>query len=585
VSVFERFRQLTTWSRTTGDEPPEGRTESDGGPEHADVTESDDRGPKHPVAARVATALAVLFVVSALIAPDDAGRLTPLAFVRIPVEGLIGIMLVLFLPARARRVVAALIGAALGLLAILKLIDLGFSVVLARPFNPDYDWPLFSAGLEFVRTSAGQAGAIGVVVATALLVVGLLVLAARAVLRLTRVLVRHKVVTTRAVAVLAVAWVAFAVLGVQITPGVPVAGHAYDHSHQVLVGLRDRKVFAKEAAVDAFRGTPAQNLLTGLRGKDVMLVFVESYGRNAIEDRKYAPRVDAVLDAGTRRLSAAGFASRSAFLTSPTAGGGSWLAHSTLLSGLWIDNQQRHDTLIKGDRFTLSQAFRRAGWRTVAVEPGNTKPWPEGSSFYGYERNYDHWNNGYHGPPFNWGTPPDQYTLSAFHRVELTAPHRPPVMAEIPLVSSHAPWVPTPRLIDWKDVGDGTAFGPIAAAGDQRDAVWRDLGRIRAAYRGSIEYSLNTLISYIATYGDKNLVTVFLGDHEPTPLVTGPGADRDVPITIVAQDRAVLDRISGWGWQDGLRPGPHAPVWRMNAFRDRFLTAFGPQPSSAPPAR
>jgi hypothetical protein len=43
----------------------------------------------------------------------------------------------------------------------------------------------------------------------------------------------------------------------------------------------------------------------------------------------------------------------------------------------------------------------------------------------------------------------------------------------------------------------------------------------------------------------------------------------------VARDKAVLDRISGWGWQDGLRPDGQAPDWSMAAFRDRFLAAFG----------
>jgi len=82
----------------------------------------------------------------------------------------------------------------------------------------------------------------------------------------------------------------------------------------------------------------------------------------------------------------------------------------------------------------------------------------------------------------------------------------------------------------------------------------------------------------VQTYGDDNLVLVFLGDHQPAPTVAGENASRDVPITIVARDRAVLDRTSGWGWQDGLKPGPQAPVWRMDAFRDRFMAAFGPQP-------
>ena len=95
-----------------------------------------------------------------------------------------------------------------------------------------------------------------------------------------------------------------------------------------------------------------------------------------------------MLDAGTRRLRAAGFAARSAFLTSPTSGGGSWLAHSTLLSGLWIDNQQRYHNLVASDRLTLNGAFRRAGWRTVGVMPAITRPWPEGA-FYGYDQLYD----------------------------------------------------------------------------------------------------------------------------------------------------------------------------------------------------
>jgi hypothetical protein len=109
----------------------------------------------------------------------------------------------------------------------------------------------------------------------------------------------------------------------------------------------------------------------------------------------------------------------------------------------------------------------------------------------------------------------------------------------------------------------------------------------RAGYRRAIAYSLRTLVSYVETYGDDDLVLVFLGDHQPAPVVTGPHAGRDVPVTVVARDPAVLDRIAGWGWQEGLRPGPDAPVWPMDAFRDRFLTAFGPagHAAAAHPAR
>ena len=59
--------------------------------------------------------------------------------------------------------------------------------------------------------------------------------------------------------------------------------------------------------------------------------------------------------------------------------------------------------------------------------------------------------------------------------------------------------------------------------------------------------------------------------------MSGEGADHDVPVSIIARDPAVLRAVDGWHWQPGLMPGATAPVWRMDAFRDRFLAAFGPQ--------
>ena len=81
-------------------------------------------------------------------------------------------------------------------------------------------------------------------------------------------------------------------------------------------------------------------------------------------------------------------------------------------------------------------------------------------------------------------------------------------------------------------------------------------------------------------YGDDNTVLIMLGDHQPHTVISGQGATHDVPISIIARDPKVLDQIRGWGWKDGVRPAPKTPVLPMNAFRDRFLTAFGSKPSS-----
>jgi hypothetical protein len=399
------------------------------------------------------------------------------------------------------------------------------------------------------------------------------------VLRLTRLVVRRRTAAARVGTVLAAIWVICALLGAQFVPDVPVASGsaaalAYDHVLQARTSVQDQQAFAPDAVADAFRDTPDDKLLTALRGKDVIVAYVESYGRDAVEAPDFAAQVGAVLDDGNRRLSAAGFSSRSAFLTSSTFGGISWLAHSTFQSGLWIDNQPRYEKLLASHRATLSSAFRRAGWQTVGVMPGVETDWQEGG-FYGYDRFYDAPKLAYRGPTFGFGYMPDQYTLSTFQRFERAAPGHAPVMAEIPLVSSHLAWAHIPQLVDWGKVGDGSVFAPMVNDGQETNIVRSNTVETRTDYRRSIEYSLNSLISYVETYGNDNLVLVFLGDHQ-APIITDPGASRDVPVTIVAHDRAVKDRIADWGWQDGLKPGPQAPVWRMDAFRDRFLTAFGP---------
>src|SRR6185437_4065169 len=131
---------------------------------------------------------------------------------------------------------------------------------------------------------------------------------------------------------------------------------------------------------DPFSATPAGQLLTGLRGKDVLLVFVESYGRVTVHGSSFSRAVDALLGKGTHTLHDAGFSARSAFLTSSTFGGVSWLAHSTLQSGVWANSQPRYDQLVGTARVTLASAFGRAGWRTVADVPSNDRSWPEGTS-------------------------------------------------------------------------------------------------------------------------------------------------------------------------------------------------------------
>ncbi|WP_333754933.1 sulfatase [Streptomyces sp. IBSBF 3352] len=536
------------------------------------------------------TVLAAVLVFVVLLVPNRLDQLTVQSFLRLPVEAIVLAAVLPVLPSRARRITAAVLGVFVGLTAVLKCLDMGFRETLARPFDLVFDWVLLADAADFLKDSLGRTGEVLAVIGVILATVALLVLSALAMTRLANVLARHRPLALRTTLVLGVVWILCFTLGVQSGGGLTLATKGYtqylsNRVQYVRDGLGDAEVFEKQLAVDAYAKTPSDQLLTGLRGKDVMFTFIESYGRVAIDDPKMGPKIDATLREGDARLKAAGFSARSGWLKSPVTGAGSWLAHSTFLSGLWVKNQQRYRTLTTSDRPTLTSYFQKTGaWRTVGIVPGVRKAWPEGD-YFGLDHIYDSEHLGYQGPYFSWSPVPDQFSLEAFQRLEHGKKDRDPIMAEIILASSHNPWSPIPRMLDWDELGDGSVFDGIEKEGTDPTQVWKKPERVRTEYRRAIEYSVRSLTEWVERYGTDDTVLVFLGDHQPVPTVTGGDTDKDVPITIVARDPKVLERVEGWNWTPGLKPADDAPGWGMDRFRDRFLEAYGPKGPQGPKGR
>ena len=545
-------------------------------------------GLRRRLAAVAADCVALALVWFALLAPDQPDRLVPLAFVRLPVEGIVVCLLALSLShrtARAGTVLAVVVGVPLGVLSLLKVLGLGFFGVLDRPFNVVTDAGHLGSGLGFVGDSFGPAAEVAAVLGAVLLAVLLLVGLPVSVARLAALVERRRRAAWAVATVLAVLWLGAAGSGVQVAPHEPLAaadavGLGVSQVRDTAAAVQRQQTIDRAVAADAYRA-PGTADLAGLRGKDVVVAFVESYGRVAVEGPT-STGVQAVLDAGSTRLAASGYASRSAFLTSPTFGGLSWLAHATLQSGVWVDNQWSYDRLLSGDRTSLTSAFGRAGWRTVAVLPSDRRPWPEGQAYYGFDKVYDTSNLGYAGPTFGFSSMPDQFALQAFQRLERSPKVRAPVMAEVDLASSHGPWAPLPTMLGWDQLGDGSVFQHVHDQAESAATLWDHRDRVPAAYMTSIGYTMTALVSYVERYGGDNLVLVLLGDHQPATIVSGYGGNHDVPVTVIARDPEVIAQVSAWGWQDGLRPDATAPVWRMDTFRDRILGGFSSSPPSTP---
>jgi hypothetical protein len=490
---------------------------------------------------------------------------------------------------RTGRGLAWAVGVATAAIALLKIAELVIRASLGRPFNPVLDLPLAASLMHLLTGTLG--GVLGwlALAGLALVPIAVLLVSVRAVRVAQAVLeaARWRRATLGAAALALVLIVAELLVPPAFARWRPVplrtSQMLAEEWRQGQVMLADRAGFQRRAADDPFRGTPADRLLTGLGDADVLLVYVESYGRSALEQQRYAELLLPRLASFQRRLAEAGLVAASGNLTSPTLGGQSWLAHGSLDSGLWISDQSLYDLLITSDRLTLTKAFVRAGRRTVTVRPAITMPWPEGPML-GFQQIYAAKDLGYQGQPYNWITMPDQYTLAAFERRERERPHA-PLYAEIALISSHAPWTPIPPVLErWSTIGDGRVFSKWAEAGDPPEVVWRDPERVRRQYAHAIEYVLGVLASYSARFVDDRTLLILVGDEQAAPLITGEGAGRDVPMHVISGSRALLEPFLRFGFTPGMRPRGGPAVARMDQFRDMFLSAFN-RPAGTPTAR
>ena len=123
-------------------------------------------------------------------------------------------------------------------------------------------------------------------------------------LRLTRVAADNRRWALRVIGGVGAVWALCWVFGAQLISHTPIAstlsaGVVVDNVKAVRADIHDQSVFASEIKHDSLRNTPTNQLLTGLRGKDVLLVFVEAYGQQAVQGRSFSPEVDAALARAT----------------------------------------------------------------------------------------------------------------------------------------------------------------------------------------------------------------------------------------------------------------------------------------------
>lgn len=311
-------------------------------------------------------------------------------------------------------------------------------------------------------------------------------------------------------------------------------------------------------------------LLAELRGSNVLLIFIESYGETLLDLEPYTVPIDRAYKAWEATLGPAGFHMASAILESPTVGGYSWLAHLTLATGIKVTDQLRYEKLYRMGPKTLVHYFVDAGYQTLLVQPATMRD--PGPICYPFHKHRYSWEFGYRGRNFSWAPMPDQFVLDFIHKNEIMATEG-PLFVEYNLVSGHMPWNDqAPIVPDWSTIGDGSLFRSMQ--GVRFDTDWSKLAHAHNAYLTAMLYDLEVLRQYIAQFVHDDTLLIILGDHQPVGEVTANSDARGAPIHVVSRNPRFIEKFVKRGYARGMRPQSSPPHPGMETFLEGFIRDF-----------
>lgn len=287
---------------------------------------------------------------------------------------------------------------------------------------------------------------------------------------------------------------------------------------------------------------------------DIYLIFVESYGSVLYKRPDFRAAYTTLLAELEDQLEAGGWQTSSVLSRSTTWGGGSWMAYTSFLFGLRIDNQPQYLEL--RDRYQvvdypdLGSALQLQGyhyaWVSSLEEELSDAAWAKYENFLGPDRWLRFDDLDYRGPLYGWGpAPPDQYMLH-YANERLQSETDQPLLFVTITQNSHYPWDLPPALLpDWRAFNEMPP--EVTTTGDE---IAHDDKRQR--YLSAIEYELRMLVDFILTTGDEDSIFILVGDHQP-PQVSRRADGWETPVHIVAKDPALLAAFGEYGWVDGLQ--------------------------------
>jgi hypothetical protein len=306
---------------------------------------------------------------------------------------------------------------------------------------------------------------------------------------------------------------------------------------------------------------------------DLYLIFIESYGSVLYKRKDYHKAYTALLAELEGKFGEAGWHTRSTLSESPTWGGGSWLAYTSLLLGLRIDNHPQYLSLLNKyqverypglGHYLQSQGYYYAWVSSIANELDD-QMWSKYTRFTGVDAWLRHSDLHYSGPEYGWGpAPPDQYVLHYANEL-LQARTDQPLFFVTLTQNSHYPWTPQPTLVeDWQSLTEIEAQ-PLETPPDEVERSVK-----RQNYLRAIEYQLRMLTDFILNTGNENSLFILVGDHQP-PQVSRRSDGWATPVHLISREQALVDAFADYGFTPGLAVQSLEPSLHHEGFYSLFV--------------
>lgn len=352
----------------------------------------------------------------------------------------------------------------------------------------------------------------------------------------------------------------------------PVIPTYWRQAQLLLTALQPRRideVLPARTSID--QALEHADALSGLRGRDVAMIMLESVGAIVVDHPEARAALQPVRERFEADVRASGRGVVSAWFTSPTFAGGSDLAHLSLLAAMDLSDPFRHDLLLTTRRPTLNALFRSRGYQTIGFYPSVFWDWPE-RAFYGFERYVDGRDLTYPGPELGFWKIPDQYSMARIEQLMPRTPAAPPRFLFFPTITSHLPFSPVPPFQpDWSQLLSDRPF-----AGTDLDRAlaerpnWLEMF---PDYLRMVSYAYRWLGDYFRQPEPRETIYLLIGDHQPAANVSGESASWDVPVHIVSSDPMVLARWRALGFEDGMLPSRRS-LGPLHKVTDMMLQTF-----------